>query len=173
MAIRKIARMGNPVLRRQARALSAEEIVSSEIRRLVEDMRETMMEYEGVGIAAPQVHEGLRIAVIGVELDEPGGCMHQEYTMFNPKVTVLDDRPLGHWEGCLSVPELRGYVELPREVRVDYLDEGAQPQSVTAQGFLATVFQHELDHLEGVLYVDRLKGPEYLSFVKEFTRYHT
>ena len=171
MAIRKIARMGHPVLRRSARDLAPEEILSDEIRQLVIDMRETMLEYDGVGIAAPQVHESLRIALVIIDRDGPDGCTHAEYTVFNPRVTVLDETLLGHWEGCLSVPDLRGYVERPAKVRIDYLDEAAQAQSIVAEGFVATVFQHEIDHLDGVLYVDRLKSPEQFSFVKEFNRY--
>jgi peptide deformylase len=171
MAIRKIARMGNPVLRQRARALTPDEILSGAIRQLVVDMRETMVEYEGVGIAAPQIHESLQIALIEVETEGPNGCVQVSYTVFNPRVTVLDETLLGHWEGCLSVPDLRGYVERPAKVRIDYLDGEAKPQSLVAEGFSATVFQHELDHLDGVLYVDRLKSPEHFSFVKEFNRY--
>ena len=93
------------------------------------------------------------------------------FTVFNPRTTVLDPTPAGYWEGCLSVPGMRGYVERPRRVRVDYLDEAAKPARVVAEGFLATVFQHELDHLDGVLYVDRLADPKLFAFNEEFNRY--
>lgn len=172
MAIRKVARMGNPVLRAPCRELSADEIRSDEIQRLVCDMRATMVEYAGVGLAAPQVHEAIKLAVIEVEVDTENGCATAAYAVFNPTVTVLDPTPLGNWEGCLSVPELRGYVERSAKVRIHYLDEHAQPQTLVAEGFLATVFQHELDHLEGILYVDRLADPSRFTFVQEFSRYH-
>ena len=174
MAIRKVARLGHPVLREPCRELTRAEIRSPAVRRLVEDMRETMVEYAGVGLAAPQVHEPVRLAVI--EFD-PGDAERDlddgrtSFTVFNPTTTVLDPAPAGYWEGCLSVPGMRGYVERPRRVQVDYLDEAAKPARVVADGFLATVFQHELDHLDGVLYVDRLADPKLFAFNEEFNRY--
>ena len=178
MAIRKVARLGHPVLREPCRELTRAEIRSPATRRLVEDMRETMVEYAGVGLAAPQVHEPVRLAVI--EFD-PGDAVRDldlddgrtSFTVFNPRTTVLDSTPAGYWEGCLSVPGMRGFVERPRRVQVDYLDEAAKPARVVAGGFLATVFQHELDHLDGVLYVDRLADPKLFAFNEEFNRYVT
>ena len=193
MAIRKVARLGHPVLRAPCRALTRSEIRSPAARRLVADMRETMAEYAGVGLAAPQVHEPVRLAVIefdpddaerdldqgegegakgaGKEKGKGKGKAKTSFTVFNPSTTVLDPTPAGNWEGCLSVPGMRGYVERPRRVRVDYLDEAAKPAQVVADGFLATVFQHELDHLDGVLYVDRLADPKLFAFNEEFDRY--
>ena len=174
MAIRKVARLGHPVLREPCRELTRAEIRSPAMRRLVEDMRGTMVEYAGVGLAAPQVHEPVRLAVI--EFD-PGDAERDlderrtSFTVFNPTTTVLDPAPAGYWEGCLSVPGMRGFVERPRRIRVDYLDEAAKPARVVADGFLATVFQHELDHLDGVLYVDRLADPKLFAFNEEFNRY--
>ena len=196
MAIRKVARLGHPVLRAPCRALTRSEIRSPAARRLVADLRETMAEYAGVGLAAPQVHEPVRLAVIEFDPDDaerdldegerkeqgkgqgpgkgkgPGKAKAKtSFTVFNPSTTVLDPTPAGFWEGCLSVPGMRGYVERPRRVRVDYLDEAARPAHVVADGFLATVFQHELDHLDGVLYVDRLADPKLFAFNEEFNRY--
>lgn len=190
MAIRKVARLGHPVLRAPCRALTRSEIRSPAARRLVADMRETMAEYAGVGLAAPQVHEPVRLAVIefdpddaerdldldqgegkGAGKEKSKGKAKTSFTVFNPSTTVLDPTPAGNWEGCLSVPGMRGYVERPRRVRVDYLDEAARPAQVVADGFLATVFQHELDHLDGVLYVDRLADPKLFAFNEEFDRY--
>ena len=165
MAIRKVARLGHPVLRAPCRELTRAEIRSPATRRLVEDMRETMAEYAGVGLAAPQVHEPVRIAIVEFDPGDAERDLDEEqtsFTVFNPTTTVLDPTPAGYWEGCLSVPGMRGYVERPRRVRVDYLD---------ADGFLATVFQHELDHLDGVLYVDRLADPKLFAFNEEFSRY--
>jgi len=173
MSILKVARMGHPVLRQPCRELSEEEILSAPVRRLVADMRETMGEYGGVGIAAPQVHEPLRVALVEFgedntryEVPEPQPLL----VVFNARVKVLDESRAGYWEGCLSVPGLRGFVERPSRIQVDYLDEEAEPRSLIAEGFLATVFQHELDHLDGVLYVDRVT-PGTLSFVEEHDRF--
>lgn len=180
MAIRKIARMGHPVLRQKARELSKAEILSSETKALVQDMVETMNEYGGIGIAAPQIHEALSIAIIDYQEENEDGEESEEETpltvIFNPKITVLDEKTQGFWEGCLSVPELRGLVYRPRKVQIDYLDMQAKPKKIVAEGFLATVFQHELDHLFGVLFVDRIKyepGKSPISFIEEYNRYHT
>jgi len=175
LAILKVARMGHPILREVCRDLSPDEIRSDRYRRLVSDMRETMHEYGGVGIAAPQVHEPVRIALIEFGDDNPRydvGEPQSLVVLFNARVTVLDSSLSGFWEGCLSVPGLRGYVERPSRVQVDYLDANAEPQSVVAGGFLATVCQHELDHLDGVLYVDRIRDHSKLAFAEEFARYH-
>lgn len=175
MAILKVARLGHPVLRAPCRELSAAEILSEPLRRLVRDMHETMIEYGGVGIAAPQVHESMRLALI--EFGEDSARYRIEVAQplqvfFNPRVTVLDPTPSGHWEGCLSVPGMRGFVERPSQVRIDYLDVSARPQQLVADGFLATVCQHELDHLDGTLYVDRIADPKLFAFQEEFVRYH-
>ena len=169
MAIRKIARMGTPVLRKKSRELSPSEITSPEIRNLVQDMFDTLEDYEGIGLAAPQIFESVSLAIIHYPQNE------DPKIIFNPKITVLDQELQGYWEGCLSIPELRGFVERPRKVKIDYLDLKAKAQSLTVEGFPATVFQHELDHLFGVLYIDRVKnnpGATMLSFTEEYARYH-
>jgi peptide deformylase len=174
MSILKIARMGNPVLRKVARELTAKEIHSPEIQRLIEDMVETMEEYTGIGLAAPQVHLPLSLAIIEFEEDNdryPEMGAQELGVYINPKITVLDPEEQAFWEGCLSVPELRGLVHRPRKIRVDYLDREAKPRTVEAEGFLATVFQHELDHLAGKLFVDRMKDMAKLAFMQEYQRY--
>lgn len=174
MAIRKVARMGHPVLRQVARDLTPKEIQSPEIKRLVEDMIETMHEYGGIGIAAPQVHESLQLTVLQFEEDSeryPDMGHQPLLVIFNPKITVLDEKEQGFWEGCLSVPELRGLVHRPRKVQIDYLDLKAKPQKIVAEDFLATVFQHELDHLVGKLFVDRIQDTTKLAFIEEYQRY--
>ena len=175
MAILKVARLGHPVLREKCRDLTPAEIVSEPIKRLVQDMRETMEEYGGVGLAAPQVHMPVRLALI--EFGEASDRYDVETAqplliVFNASVAPLDESSSGFWEGCLSVPGLRGYVERPSRVQVDYLDAEAVPQSLVAEGFLATVLQHELDYLDGILYVDRIQDPTRFSFIEEFHRYH-
>jgi peptide deformylase len=176
MAIRKVARMGHPVLRQVGRELSPKEIKSPEIQRLIEDMAETMHEYGGIGIAAPQVHESLQLALIEFEEDSeryPDMGEQPLMVVINPKITVLDEKEQGFWEGCLSVPELRGLVHRPRKVQIDYLDQNAKPQTIVAEDFLATVFQHELDHLGGKLFVDRIKDTTKLAFLDEYRKYWT
>ena len=178
MAIRKVVRLGNPVLRQQTRALSSDEIRSPKIQQLIQDLRDTQVEYGGIGIAAPQIEVPLRVAII--EFSESSsrypGMGAQPLTVFiNSKVTVLDSNEQSFWEGCLSVPGIRGKVSRPQKIRVDYLDENAEPRSITAEGFLATVFQHELDHLDGVLFIDRVKtapGTTELAFNEEYQQFH-
>jgi peptide deformylase len=175
VAILKVARLGHPVLRQACRDLSRDEILSDPIHRLVGNMRATMVEYGGVGLAAPQVHEPIRLALIEFSADDDRYPVEEAQPLlvvFNARVTVLDPSPKGFWEGCLSVPGLRGWVERPSRIRVDYLDEAAEPRELEADGFLATVFQHELDHLDGVLYVDKIADPSRFAFVEEFARYH-
>lgn len=175
MAILKVARMGHPILRQVARDLTPKEIGSPEIKRLVQDMIETMQEYGGIGLAAPQVHQPLQIALIGYEEENeryPDSGEGQPLTLlFNPKITVLDSTEQGFWEGCLSVPDLRGLVHRPRKIKIDYLDEKAKPQEIIAEDFKATVYQHELDHLQGVLYIDRVRDRTKLSFIDEYQKY--
>lgn len=169
MAIRKVARMGHPILRQKARELTAEEIRSPETTQLITDMLETMREYGGIGLAAPQIHESLQIALIG--MDAQGAEMEVPEVFFNPVITILDPEVQGYWEGCLSVPDLRGLVFRPKRIRVDYWDAHARPKSVEAEGFRATVFQHELDHLAGILYVDRMEDTTRFAFIEEYQRF--
>lgn len=180
MSIRKVARMGHPVLRVRARELTLEEIQSDDFERLLEDMVDTMEEYGGIGLAAPQIHESLAVAIIDYEDDKEGdeeGVLKAiPLSVFiNPRITVLDSTEQGFWEGCLSIPEIRGLVYRPRKIRVDFLDRDGIPRQVFAEGFLATIFQHELDHLAGTLFVDRIRytpGDSPISFIEEYSRYH-
>ncbi len=140
-------------------------------------MIETMKEVGGIGLAAPQVHESLQLAIIEFKQDSARypGMGDQPLTVFiNPKITVLDKTEQSFWEGCLSVPELRGLVYRPRKVQVDYLDENGNSKQLVAEDFLATVVQHELDHLAGKLFVDRLRnepGKTPLAFLDEYKKY--
>lgn len=174
MAVREIIRMGHPTLRRRARELSAEEIGSSTTRALVDDMVDTLRHAGGIGLAAPQVNEPIRLAIIEIEggVGRYGEMPAMPLTVFvNPEIEVLDPARAGYWEGCLSVPGLRGYVERPQHVRVRALDLDGRPLELTLRGFLATVFQHEFDHLDGRLYIDRMDDPTRLVFEEEFERY--
>jgi peptide deformylase len=175
MAIRKIARLGHPVLRQKTREVTREEISTPEMKRLVRDMIETMHEYGGVGLAAPQVHESVRLAIIEFEPDNDrykNDDGQPLLVIWNARVKVLDETPSGFWEGCLSVPGMRGYVERPSKIEVSYLDERGKPKTLVADGFLATVFQHELDHLDGIVYVDKITDKSKFAFTEEYGRYH-
>ena len=169
MSILKVARIGHPVLRAPAKAVGKGAFRDPLFQKLVDDMRETMYEYEGVGLAAPQVHEGLRLAVIEVPgSDERARAEVPFMVLVNPKVTPLGDERDDGWEGCLSIPDLRGLVPRWKRLRLDALDRDGKPYSAEAEGFFARVIQHECDHLDGDVYLDRMPGLRTLSFIKEF-----
>lgn len=174
MAVRKIIRMGHPTLRRVARPLSDSELGSAELRRLIEDMVDTLHDYGGIGLAAPQVDEPVRLAIIEI----PGGPTRYgelpalPLTVFvNPKVRIMDPTTEGYWEGCLSIPGLRGFVERPQHIHVRATDHDGKPIELELSGFAATVFQHEFDHLDGKLYIDHITDTTKLAFEEEFGRY--
>ena len=170
MSVKEILKMGNPLLREVAEDFSVEEIKNSETQLLLEDMWHSLAAAGGIGLAAPQIGISKQLAVIKLT-EESDRYLDMEdseaFIIFNPKITVLDKTEQGFWEGCLSVPGLRGFVERPRKIRVDFLDENAKPRSIEVEDFLATVFQHELDHLVGKLYVDRIKDITTLMFEDE------
>jgi len=168
MSILKVSRLGHPVLRNQARHLSREQLASGPIQTLIDNMIETMVEYTGVGLAAPQVHESLSLAVI--ESQSPRGEIPLT-VLVNPSLTVLDETPLEDWEGCLSIPEMRGRVPRFSKLKVEALDRFGKPLSIVAEGFFARVIQHELDHLAGHVYIDRMAGFQTLTHFAEFQRY--
>ena len=175
MAVREIIRMGHPTLRRRARPLTAQEIQSADTRRLVTDMIDTLRASGGIGLAAPQIDESVRLAVIEI----PGGRTRygdipaMPLSVFvNPEVEAVEDAERrGYWEGCLSVPGLRGFVTRPQHIRLRALNLDGEPLTLELQGFLATVFQHELDHLDGRLYIDLIEDPAQLVFEEEYERY--
>ncbi len=174
MARRPVLKMGHPVLRKKARELTLEEIQSTWFADLINDMVETMHSEDGVGIAAPQIGESVRVSVIEYQgdTDRYPDMGEQALTVFiNPKVTVLSKEMDGFWEGCLSVPGLRGYVERPNKVSVEYLNVEGEKKTITADGFLAIVLQHEFDHLDGVLYVDRVKDPTKMAYLDEYREF--
>lgn len=162
------------MLRRPAVTYPAESLPSTDFARLIDDMVETMHAEGGIGIAAPQIGDPVRVAVIAIAKAStryPDMADFPLTVFVNPRITVLDPTEQGFWEGCLSVPNLRGYVLRPRGVRVDFLDERGCAQSLEAEGFLATVLQHELDHLDGVLFVDRIRDSTKLTTVENYVRY--
>src|SRR4051795_1814101 len=179
MSILKIARMGHPVLRAKARPLHPSEIRTPKIQQLIDDMFDTMREYQGVGLAAPQVHESVRIFVAGFapspEDDEEDAEDDDRrvplMALINPEITPASPEVVEDWEGCLSIPDLRGRVPRARQITVRAYDRKGKRIEVRASGFTARVIQHETDHLDGVLFFDRMKSFETLAFLDEFSRY--
>jgi peptide deformylase len=171
--ILKVARIGHPVVRAVARELTRKELRSAEIQRLIDDMVETMYEYEGVGLAAPQVHVPLRLAVLEVPASDERSHAEVPLTVLvNPKVTPVGDEKVPGFEGCLSIAGLRGLVPRWRRVALEALDRDARPYRVEAQDFHARVIQHECDHLDGSVYLDRMDGMRSLCFNEEWERHH-
>jgi peptide deformylase len=164
MAILKVAQIGNPVLREVAREVTPEELASPGFQQLLDDLLDTMVEYDGVGLAAPQVHVPLRVVVL--VLSEERG---PEF-LVNPKITVLADTTRRTWEGCLSVEGFRGLVERPDTIRVEALDREGNERILEVHGHGAVVIQHECDHLDGTLYVDRIL-PRSLVNTTEYRRW--
>ncbi len=170
MSILKVARLGHPVLREKCKPIDPKAITGPEVQRLIRDMFETMAEYNGVGLAAPQVHEPVRLLIAGGEADEEGRPTFR--IMINPEITVLNDEErMGMYEGCLSVPGMRGYVERPSHIKVNAYNQHGQREEFTLEGFPAVVMQHECDHLDGILYVDRIEDMTRFGFEDEASRY--
>jgi peptide deformylase len=179
MAIRKIAQMGEPILRRRAEALPLDRIAAPAVQALIDDMIETMRDADGAGIAAPQVYEGVRISVIEVKDNAryPDFPSIPLLVLVNPVVEPLvetsplaDEDTIAIYEGCLSVSGVRGRVRRPRKVRVRALSRTAEPLDFVWEGIPAAVVQHECDHLDGVLFVDRA-DPKTLTFLREYARF--
>jgi peptide deformylase len=175
MSILKVARMGHPVLRARARAVDPSDIRSPRIQTLIDDMFDTMKEYQGVGLAAPQVHESLRLFVAGFAPAPEDEDDDQErvplMALINPEITPLGDATIEDWEGCLSIPDIRGKVPRASQIEVQAYDRRGRRVELRASGFTARVIQHETDHLDGVLFFDRMRSLETLTFLDEFGRY--
>jgi len=173
MAILKVARLGHPVLRKVAEPVSPEAIGAPAIQRLIDDMIETMIEYDGAGLAAPQVHVSQQIVVFEVEGNPryPDAESIPLTVLINPKLTPVTQQMDEDWEGCLSLPDLRGKVPRYTQVRVEAYDRKGKKLNYVAKDFHARVAQHECDHLLGKVFVDRMKSMDSLSFLREFTRY--
>ena len=173
MSILKVARMGHPVLRAKARTMERGEIKTAVVQKLIDDMLDTMAEYHGVGLAAPQVHEGLRIFVASLDAGEDGDQPGEPYVIINPEIAVIGSDIVEDWEGCLSIPDVRGRVPRAREIKVRGLDRHGERLQLSAHDFAARVVQHETDHLDGILFFDRMRSFESLTFLDEYSRYWT
>jgi peptide deformylase len=171
--ILKVARLGHPAIRAEAKPVDPSVIPTPEFQRLLDDMVDTMRDYTGVGLAAPQIHLSLQVAVLEVE-------QHPRYPdmprvplayLINPSVTILDEERIEDWEGCLSIPEMRGIVPRFKKLRVTALGRNAESLDFIAEDFHARVIQHETDHLKGDVYIDRMPDMRTLSHLAEWQRY--
>ncbi|HMB69995.1 MAG TPA: peptide deformylase [bacterium] len=169
MAILKVARLGNPVLLRPAEDIQPADVRGARIQRLIDDMIVTMRDERGVGLAAPQVHESLRLFVMdpGGSEEEGGGLR----VVVNPVLSFPGDDVQELWEGCLSIPGIRGRTERHFRVAVESLDRQGNEQRFELEGFPAAVVQHETDHLDGILFFHRMPDLDALSFEEELARF--
>jgi peptide deformylase len=174
MTIRKIATIGHPVLRQPARLVTREELASAETQRFIDDLVETMFDANGAGIAANQVYEPIQICALHVK-DNPRYPYKPPIPLtilVNPEVTPLTDETFQNYEGCLSVPNLRGEVPRFTRVRVRAWDREGKELDYEAKGITAGTYQHEVDHLQGKLFVDRVTDTKTLATWADFERYH-
>jgi len=175
VSVREIATVGHPVLRERARELAPEELRSAEVQRLIDDMIETMRHARGAGLAANQVHEPVRIAVVEVDGRNPRYPYKPPIPLtviVNPVVEPVGEELVQINEGCLSVPDLRGEVARHVTVRLRYLDRQGNEREEVKRGLTAGTFQHELDHLDGTLFLDRVRDPATFSTWEQFDRHH-
>jgi peptide deformylase len=178
----EIVQAGDPVLRQFARPLSADEITSAEIRQLIADMLETLRLAPGVGLAAPQIGLGVQLAIIedreqyqsswsAEQLQVRGRAPVGFHVVINPELEVDGDSQVGFFEGCLSVAGYTAVVPRNSRVRVRYLDEHGSRQIIEAEGWYARILQHEIDHLNGMLYIDRMKPRTFMSIKNYLDRW--
>jgi len=167
MAVLSIAKLGNPILRKLAVPVDAREIRTKEFQQLVEDMFQTMLEEPGIGLAAPQVSRSVQLVVMGCEGE--GGF--PSTTLINPKIVYYGPQQVENWEGCLSVDGLRGKVTRPSVIRVQALDRDGQAIDIEADGLYAVCIQHEMDHLTGKLFLDRMTNMSTLTQLTEFEKF--
>ena len=170
MSILKVARMGHPVLRTRARALDKAAVRNPLMQKLIDDMIETMHEYHGVGLAAPQVHEDIRVFV-GLLEEEPGPKT-EAIALINPEIAPDGADKQEGWEGCLSIPDIRGMVPRFTSIIIKALDRDGRAMELRLKNFAARVAQHETDHLDGVLFFDRMTSMQSLTYLDEYSRYH-
>jgi len=177
----KIVQVGDPVLRQQARPVTAQELAGAEMQRLIADMRETMHDAPGVGLAAPQVGLSMQLAVIEdreeyLKEASPAILAERErkpvpfHVIANPRIIYAPDPTVVFFEGCLSLPGFSALVPRSRTVRVECLDEHGKPKIIEASGWYARILQHEIDHLAGCLYIDRMRSRTFCT-LDNFTRH--
>jgi len=171
----KIATVGHPVLRERARELSVEELASARWQTFIDDLIATMRDANGAGLAANQVHVPVRICVVEVRANNPRYPEKEPIpltVLVNPVLTPLDESTIETYEGCLSVPDLRGRVRRSGNIQVEYLDRHGQSHRIEARGIQAVTYQHECDHLDGKLFLDSVVEPQTLTTWKNYAAYH-
>jgi peptide deformylase len=173
MAILKVAKLGNPVLRQRGDDIPHERIKTPDIQRLIDDMFDTMAEYGGVGLAAPQVHQSLQLLITEdiPDPDNEGEYLARRSVVINPKITYLTDEEISFFEGCLSIPDFRGRVPRISKIRLQGLDRDGRKIDRAVEGFPAVVYQHEVDHVNGIVFLDRMRDFKTLTYLHEFDRY--
>jgi peptide deformylase len=172
MAILRVARMGNPVLRQAAEPIDVDDLMGDEVQVLIEDMLDTVDDYQGIGLAAPQVHVSSRIIVVCPPNGdrEDGEEELPPLALVNPEVTPCGEEKVTDWEGCLSIPDIRGRVPRNAAIEVTALNREGTQKKFRAEGYLARIIQHEVDHLDGVLFLDRMPDLQSLCFLSEYGR---
>ena len=172
--ILKIARLGNPVLRQKAKPVTLSQMTSPGFHAFLQDLIQTMHEYDGVGIAAPQVHVSLQAAIIEANRNPryPKAPKIPQQVLINPKIKPVIKKQVLDWEGCLSVEGLRGRVPRWQAIQVTAFSAAGKKVRFKASGFLARVIQHECDHLQGKVFLDRMKDLSSLTYLSEMARYH-
>ena len=163
--------MGHPVLRERARPVDTSELKDPLFQKLIDDMVETMHEYHGVGLAAPQVHEGVRLFV--AVLDDDPDSESDATVIINPDIIPNASDKREGWEGCLSIPDIRGMVPRFTDITVLALDRHGKKIELKLKDFSARVAQHETDHLDGVLFFDRMTSMQSLTYLEEYSKYHS
>ncbi|MFO0547570.1 MAG: peptide deformylase [Polyangiaceae bacterium] len=174
MTLLKIAHVGHPILRERARPVTRDELASTEMQTFIDDLIETMRDANGAGLAAPQVHRPVRIAAIEVK-DNPRYPYKPNVpltVLVNPVITPIGDETFENYEGCLSVPNLRGVVDRCARIRVTFWDRSGEEVTREVAGLTAGTYQHECDHLDGTVFLDRVKDPRTLTTWAEFDRFH-
>jgi peptide deformylase len=175
MSVREIVTVGHPVLRQRAREVTHEELKSPQVQQLIDDLLDTRAAANGAGLAANQIGETLRIAVCEVQANNPRYPYKPEIpqtVIVNPVIDVLDEETDWVNEGCLSIPGMRGVVDRHMNIRVRYLDRDGNPHDEIKHGLTAGTFQHEVDHLDGILFLDRVTDPRTYTDWEQFNRFH-
>ena len=174
MTVRLVTTIGDPVLREKSRTVDPAEIQGEPIQSLVDDLIQTMRHYRGAGLAAPQVMAPVRVVAIEVDANPryPYKPDIPLTVLINPEIEALDEETFDNYEGCLSVPGLRGITQRYVQIGVRALDRHGRPLEREVRGLSAVTYQHEVDHLDGQLFVDRVKDPSTLATWEQFERYH-
>ena len=168
--IKPLITMGHPSLRKKAKMIEAAEFGGEALKQLIQDLRDTMNDSQGIGIAAPQINVLKQVCIVSLPESSPrydvsNQPLSGEYIIINPVIKILDKTlSEGMWEGCLSVPGIRGFVKRPKRIQVTFCDEHGNSQKLVLKDMLAIAFQHEIDHLQGKLFVDRVADTRLLSF---------